>query len=63
MKKYNLWLGISIIICTLFSIVSISLYEIKTGYYIGYYGVAFLPSIVLGMLVIIAGIEKGNKDE
>ena len=64
MKRDNLWVGISTIICALFPIISITLYEIETNTRIGYYGLAFLPSIVLGILVIIAGIKKEkNKDE
>ena len=65
MKKDNLLVGIAIIISTFIPIISIAMYEITTGNYIGYYGSAFLIPICLGILVIISAFEKNkeNKDE
>ena len=62
MKKNKLFVGIAIIVSTLAPIVSISIYEITTSNYIGYYGIAFFIPIWLGIFIIITAFskKKGN---
>lgn len=65
MKINNFLIGISIIVSTFMPIISISIYETKTGNYIGYYGSPFLVPICLGIFIISIAFtkKKESKDD
>lgn len=58
MKKDNLFVGIYVILFTLFPIIAISIWEENTSNYLGYVGAYFLPLICLGIFLIISAFYK-----